>query len=101
MQNDVMALVDERSRGGTAQAVGAASDEDASHRTPLYPAENLPTGSGFSLCPQDIARRPRRRRGTLLNAPQVIVRKLHWRGPDVILQVLTCAIGREPGVCSL
>jgi hypothetical protein len=37
VQNDVMALVDERPRGGTPQAVCAASDENASHRTPCIP----------------------------------------------------------------
>jgi hypothetical protein len=32
VQNNLMALVDERPRGGTAQAVCAAGDEDPSHR---------------------------------------------------------------------
>ena len=64
VQRDLMPLVDERPRGGTAQAVCAASDEDASHRTALYPASISPTGSAFSLCLLDIARRRQRRRGT-------------------------------------
>jgi hypothetical protein len=34
VQHDLMALVDERPRGGKAQAVCAASDEDARHRSP-------------------------------------------------------------------
>ena len=74
------------------QAVSAARDEKPSHRTPLYPAENLPTGSASpcvaieSTAPQD-----RRRRGC--GRPSVISLLRIWNGKVEQLGVDDLGIG--------